>query len=225
MNYGAGKKYLFVAFTDSCTSKYYGYFQENQYNGYGLLVTSSGIIYKGEFRDGKKTGFGIEKRENFIYKGFFVEDVYTSYGEIVPQKKHRDRKSICYKYKGGFKNSKKDGFGYLLNNDGSRFVGFWKEDKMNGLGLFVWKEGHRYFGYWKDDKMSGKGCYRWVNGDVFTGNYENDLKEGEGEYYFKGRNSYLKGRWEQGRKQGRFLLLEGKELSKIEYINDQILVD
>ncbi len=217
--------YKFEPHSDFCNTKYYGYFFDNNYHGFGVLVSSDGSVYKGEFREGKKVGYGKEKHENYIYKGFFADDTFCGYGELHPNLKSKDGTSIKYRFKGCFRNGKKEGFGYQFNEDGSRYIGNWKDDKMNGTGLFIWREGHSYYGGWKEDKMSGKGVYKWLNGDVFTGNYDNDLKDGEGEYFFLARNSHLKGKWSKGKKEGVFLLIEGQDVSKIEYFNDQIVVD
>ena len=217
---GIGKRYNIISESGNCKSKYYGFFDDNLYNGFGVHVSDNGVIYKGEFRNGKKTGYGKERNGPLLYKGFFLNDVYTGFGEIS----ENDKKDKSIKYTGGFKNGKKEGFGYLLYEDCSRYIGYFKEDKMYYLGLFVWKEGHRYFGSWKDSKMNGYGSYKWVNGDVFTGNYLNDLKEGEGIYYFKCKNSFLKGIWVNGKKNGLFQLIEGKSISKLEYIDDKLKI-
>jgi len=96
--YGIGRKYLFSGndLTD-IQYKYYGYFLNNNSEGYGIQLLENGTIYKGEFRDGKKTGFGKEKTENYKYKGFFLEDKFNGFGELSCVT-NNDNKSINSKF-------------------------------------------------------------------------------------------------------------------------------
>lgn len=119
------------------------------------------------------------------------------------------------KYKIDELNLLEDGKGFvkmrLQNNceyEGSVIV---KKDTVyfDGKGSMKFPDSSSYTGYWKNGKMHGKGLYRWNNseGTKFDGNYENGLKEGTGKYYIN-ENKYLQGEWREGKKNGRFKVVE-----------------
>lgn len=192
--------------------KYLGYFKNDKFHGYGILIKEDGYIYQGEFRNGKPSGYGIENTDKYNYKGFFMNSKFQGYGEVSYTNK-------TY-YQGCFNHGTKENFGYSEFDDGSKYIGNYLFNKMNSCGLFEWPAGHCFFGNWKDDKMHGKGKYTWKNGDIYIGCYQNDLRHGEGEYFFAERNSVLRGTWMYGKKHGRFRLMENGESFDISYKND-----
>lgn len=76
-----------------------GEWKNNRLNGYGTFNTFDGIIYTGEFIDGKASGQGIQ--------------TFKDIG----------------KYVGKWKNNKFDGQGTITYHDGTNYVGQWKEGK------------------------------------------------------------------------------------------------
>jgi hypothetical protein len=193
--------------------KYMGYFRNNLFHGYGILIREDGLIYQGEFRDGKVSGFGIEIINEKVYQGFFMDGKYHGYGELVI--------NGTTKYKGCFNMGVRDNIGWSQNDDGTKYIGNYTNGKVNEFGSFLWKEGHIYYGQWKSEKMDGKGKFKWNNGDLFIGYYNKDIKNGDGEYYFAEKNSILKGTWQMGKKHGKFHMYKDGEKYFLVYKNDQ----
>ena len=52
----------------------------------------------------------------------------------------------------GMFNTKLDGFGRIVFDDGNYYIGENKKGVNNGKGKFVWANGGYYIGEWKEDK-------------------------------------------------------------------------
>ena len=61
---------------------YKGAVLDGKYHGEGQLVQRDGDSYEGEFEEGKKHGFGILKSKDFIFKGYFKNDLKEGKGEL-----------------------------------------------------------------------------------------------------------------------------------------------
>ncbi len=189
--------------------KYCGYYFNGKFHGIGMLAKSINESYYGEFRKGKKCGYGYFYTDNFTYSGFFKDDLFEGYGEIHFKGK--------YSYCGIWKNGLRHGFGFYLTSDGATFCGEFNNGHINGNGCFKWPEGQMYYGSWDNDLMDGYGEYYYKNGDKFIGYYKKDLKHGKGTYYFK-NGVVLKGKWIKGKKEGEFNLKTPFSNSKSEII-------
>ena len=80
---------------------------DNWHNCKGYKSFSSGSIYQGYFRNGKRNGEGTYKWPN---------------GD---------------EYKGEWSNGKRNGEGTLTWSNGDYYVGEWFNDKRSGLGTFI----------------------------------------------------------------------------------------
>lgn len=209
---GLGVEYMLDS-SKGTIYKYCGYFHQNQFQGVGLLCTDSNEAYYGEFRNGKKSGYGHYYSETKNYSGFFKDGIYEGYGEINVEG--------VYTYSGTWKDGKKHGFGFFISKEGATYCGEFSEGNIDGTGFFKWSDGQSYFGNWKAGVMEGLGEFKYKNGDRFVGNYKNDTKHGRGVYYFQ-NGITLKGRWIKGRKEGDFLFCNEKEKISvmIKYVND-----
>lgn len=189
--------------------KYCGYYLNGQFHGLGMLAKSGNECYYGEFRKGRKCGYGFFYTDNFTYNGFFKDDLFEGYGEIHFKGK--------YSYCGIWKNGLRHGIGFYLTSDGATFCGEFNEGHISGNGCFKWPEGQMYYGMWDNDLMDGYGEYHYKNGDKFVGYYKKDLKHGKGKYYFK-NGVVLKGKWIKGKKEGEFILTSTASNNKNEII-------
>ena len=149
--------------------KYCGYYYKNKFHGIGMLAKSGNENYFGEFRFGKKCGYGFLYCDNFKYNGFFYNDKFEGYGELHVEGK--------YSYSGIWKNGKKHGFGFYINSDGCTYCGEFEKGYLNGIGIFKWQEKQNYFGYWENNLMKGYGEFEYSNGDFFYGYYKADKKK------------------------------------------------
>ena len=74
------------------------------------------------------------------------------------------------KYKGGFKNGKRQGFGLFELNDGGEYSGEWKDDKINGQGKYQFSNGNVYEGMFVEGVMQGQGSYSLITGIYILAN-------------------------------------------------------
>ena len=181
--------------------KYDGQIGNNLPNGFGVLKLDNGIIYEGDWLNGKYHGKGELTLGSGKYKGD--------------------------KYIGDFINGFKDGVGTYFHKNGSKYKGQWKKDKFHGTGIYIWIDGGRYEGEfkmglkhgkgkeilsdkWKGDKYdgeysfglkSGKGTYRFKNGDIYVGEFKNDKRHGQGKYFYSKGGEYI-GEFKDGKFHG-----------------------
>eukprot|EP01035_Chromulina_nebulosa_P017113 gene17113-22627_t len=102
------------------------------------------------------------------------------------------------KYKGEWKNDKKDGFGKEISPNGNVYTGEWADDLYHGRGtLWVKKDKklkHLYVGDWANGLKEGFGVYYYDNEDVYQGEWKNDKRCGNGKLSYKNGDYYL-GEW------------------------------
>ena len=161
--------------------KYEGKFTNNKLNGYGRLIDLFGIkCYEGIFKDdklmdskGKIISFK-EDNNNIVYKGDIKN--MKKEGKGIEEKKNE------YTYMGSFKNDLYEGNGKIIFDKNEFYEGDFLKGKITGNGYYKWKDKTSYEGEFLDGKMHGKGIYKWPDGSEFEGNYSNNLKEGYGEY-------------------------------------------
>lgn len=129
-----------------------GLFMESKLNGKGIEVDKDGKeIYKGNFVNGVREGFGEYRQKGSLYEGEFRNGEITGKGKIV-----FDSGDV---YEGEFMNGKFNGKGCYK----------WK------------KNGHEYIGDYLNGVFHGKGKYLWSENEWYEGDYVNGIKEGNGE--------------------------------------------
>lgn len=102
--------------------KYIGYLLCDMMHGEGAIINKDNdIVYKGEFKNGKKSGKGKMKINNDIYEGEFKKDLF-------------DGKGVYYysngnKWEGKFRKGKRHGMG-----------AFTKKGEMNSLVTFYFND-------------------------------------------------------------------------------------
>lgn len=155
---------------------YYGYFQNNEFNGKGIMINKDGSSLFGDWVNGICTGKGILKINNlYEYEGDFVENKKNGYGI--------EKYSDGSKYEGEFLDNKKNGKGKYLNSRGETYEGDFKNDLFDGEGTYKWPlESREYIGQFKNGNMNGKGLNKYKDGSTYEGNYKNGLKHGLGKY-------------------------------------------
>ena len=75
-------------------------------------------------------------------------------------------------YEGDFKNDISEGKGVFYFVGGNKYIGDFKNGKADGKGVYIWSNGNKYEGGWKDGKRIGQGAFFWKNGDIEIGNFE-----------------------------------------------------
>jgi hypothetical protein len=104
---------------------------------YGGTISSEGVTYVGEVRNGQPHGQGTL--------------TWASGAEYV----------------GEFKDGKMHGQGIFTFPDGSQFIGKYQNNKGNGQGTLLKVDGTKYVGEWKDGKPHGQGTTTYPSGRIF----------------------------------------------------------
>jgi len=95
-----------------------------------------------------------------------------------------------HRYKGSWKNGKKEGKGTMFYEMTSFYEGNWKNDRREGKGTMFYDDGSVYDGSWKKDKKDGQGILRLKDGTIFKGRWSNDVMEPLGEIRFLCGSTY-----------------------------------
>ncbi len=110
---------------------------------YKIPNSESTAKYKGEWKKGKRTGYGIL---------------------ILNLSKYR-----MDKYEGEFKDGKRTGHGTYRFANGDKYVGSFINGEKTGRGKYIFSNGDRYIGGFQGDKMHGEGKYIYATGRVYSG--------------------------------------------------------
>ena len=150
-------------YIDSEGILYVGLFKNDNLNGKGLkYILQKDSLYKGDFINFKRHGYGKYYKESSVYEGQFNCDKKHGQGKIIL--KTGDI------YIGEFKNNTISGFGQYI----------WKDGK------------HEYKGNFLNGKFHGDGFYKWEDNEYFKGSYYKGVKEGKGEIgYNDGKKCYV----------------------------------
>ena len=156
---------------------YEGLFIDGILNGKGEIITINEnrkkYIYKGDIRNFKKEGIGIEKTNDYNYEGEFHNDIKHGKGKII-----------------------------FYNNNSESYEGDFKDGDITGKGFYIWKNKHTYSGDFICGKMHGKGVYKWPDGNIYEGEYIWGIKEGYGEFKWTDGRIY-KGPFKNGKQHGK----------------------
>jgi hypothetical protein len=120
------------------------------------------------------------------------------------------------KYKGTYKDGKRNGRGTFIWSDGTKYVGQWVDDLMEGYGTLTLPDGAKYVGYWKNGQRDGFGTFTWANGDVYQGQFKNNKKHGDGILKMKDGSEYT-GQWANDMANGKGTFIWA---NKTKYIGD-----
>lgn len=179
-------------------------------NLYGLTDSNgSKYDYEGEVLNGLPNGKGkatyieghhvsffgikiISINKADIYKGDFSNGVKDGYGEFT---------GIEERYRGNWKDDKKNGFGKMIYSDSTVYEGNWQDNMRHGKGKYKWKSGLVYEGDWVNGDITGRGKYIWANGDVYEGDVVSGKMTGKGTYIWTNGTKYI-GDWKDDNKHG-----------------------
>lgn len=136
-------------------------------NCYGKF-SDSDKLFEGEFKDGKRNGYGLAKINNGTrFEGVYENDVVVN---GIATFKNGSLYTGQFNSKGLF-----HGQGKYIFADGSFYEGEYRDGKQNGLGVFTFLSGDVFKGEFVDDKKTGKGLYIYANGDFYESYYENNI--------------------------------------------------
>ena len=160
------------------------------------IVSADTAVYRGEYLDGKREGFGSHfyKSGALSYAGFWKNDKRDGLGVSFRENDHALHiakwengkpgrfvslydKDGNLRYGGHMINGKKQGAGVSFRqDDGTIFVGKWEDGEPLGLGSSFDQDGNLlYYGQWKDGKRNGHGTEFDPSGAiVFDGEWKDD---------------------------------------------------
>ncbi len=104
-----------------------------------------------------------------------------------------------YIYEGEIKNKKRNGYGTMIQYDGTIYTGYWKDDFISGYGKIKYTDGSKYRGQWEDHKRSGYGIYTFIEGEKYCGFWKNNERSGYGICTFADGSRY-EGEWKNNSK-------------------------
>ena len=140
----------------------------------------------------------IEFPDGARYNGEYKEDkdktkILHGPGEYI---------STAFRYKGDFKDGKKQGRGVYEWANGDRFDGDFTEDSPDGRGIWIFASGDKYEGEVKNSSVVGKGVFTTKNGDRIDGTFADAKANGRVLYAFANGDKY-EGEMLQGRMTGK----------------------
>ena len=139
--------------------------------------------YYGEYKEGKKSGFGFESLMNGdLYKGEFSEGLMHGQGHYYW--------SHGGHYEGEFRSGCINGEGTEYYSSGNVYSGQFLQGKKHGKGEIKFVNGDRYLGDWKDNLMHGEGEFYWSYGVVDRGWFSKDRRHGKGEITMENGTKY-----------------------------------
>ena len=104
---------------------------------------------------------------------------------------------------------------------GSYYEGDIVDYKFEGTGYFYFVNGDVYYGKFENDMFNGYGEYKYKSGTKYYGNFENDEFNGIGTLTLD-ENCIEKGKFQKGRRVGKFYQIDNGEYYLIIYNNDKM---
>jgi len=138
-----------------------------------LAMQRGGGVYKGDFKENCRHGFGIYTLpDGSVYDGEWRDNMQCGRGKF--------RWVDGSTYDGQWKDGKRHGIGTLKASDGFVYEGQWITNAMDGRGWCLYPNGQRYEGLWSKGRKEGRGTIRFSNGAVYEGRFKDDWIEGQG---------------------------------------------
>ena len=128
----------------------------------------------------------IEYRDGAKYNGEYKVDrerreIRDGKGEFIGKE---------FRYKGGFKDDKREGQGVYVWANGDRYEGTFNDDEANGRGVWTFARGDKYEGEVVKGKILGKGVFTSSVGDRIEGTFRNSVANGRALYVFANGDKY-----------------------------------
>lgn len=167
-------------------TRYVGAVRMGKCHGFGTLHMNFAFSkgeYVGEWCEGKRHGYGIERFDvGEIYEGYWELDVYHGEGEIVYDDGSR--------FEGAFRFGKWYGEGVRTLENGDRILGCFHEGFLNSPGVMEFADKRHYTGEFRNTRRHGMGVLTFPNGDRYEGPFEDDLPHGEGKFITKASSEH-----------------------------------
>lgn len=161
----------------------------------GLIQFPGGATYNGEYKENK------DKLQILHGQGEFI--------------------SSSVRYKGEFRENKKQGKGVYIWANGDRYEGDFVDDEPSGRGKFIFASGDQYEGEYSKGAFNGKGMFIAKNGDRTDGAFVNNKANGQAVYVFASGDRY-EGEMAAGKMSGKGkFTTKGGDRWEATFVNDQ----
>jgi hypothetical protein len=146
--------------------------------------------YVGEWRDGKRDGYGTcTRRGGTKYVGEWHDG--KEHGEGTVSGLHG------VQYMGEWRDGKPHGHGTRIRHDGSKYVGEWRDGKEHGPGTETRRDGEQYVGEWSSGLMKGLGTLTKPDGEQYVGEWRDCARQGQG-ILVRADGTRQEGIWDKG---------------------------
>jgi len=158
-------------------SFYEGEFKDNLYHGEGKFLHTNGDEFIGTYANGRRRDGKLVCVDGSYYIGTYV-------GGKICDGTGKERVRDGGTYQGGFKNSRRCGFGIRSYGNGDIYMGEWKDGVRNGYGATIYHEKNEskkkeVRGTSKNGKRHGKGYFLYRDGSVYEGKWKNGERVGD----------------------------------------------
>ncbi|KAE9064301.1 hypothetical protein PF005_g29414, partial [Phytophthora fragariae] len=177
--------------------------------GFHRHVYPSGDVYEGEFKEGRRDGFGIftERSTGITYEGQWVQDLRHGNGVLTSGSKD-------FIYDGAWENDQRCGYGHCVISGGREtFSGQWCGNAFHGIGKYTDAEGSVYEGEFVRGKKHGVGkltapvmelqseSTETHQTEQYSGEWRDGCREGVGDAVFADGSRYS-GQWKDDLQDG-----------------------
>lgn len=183
--------------------RYVGGWKQDLPDGNGIELDGDGrLLYEGEWREGRRNGYGTEFSDGkAVYCGDWEDGRHHGNGTLL-------RADGC-RITGRFCGETPNGFVCEYGADGRKlYEGEWKDGERCGRGALFLPSGERIDGTFEAGSLSGAAAQYDSNGTLlYRGTFSGILRDGKGTLYDHGEIVY-EGEFQQNRFHGRGKQLE-----------------
>lgn len=141
-------------------------------NGKGTMIYWTGHKYVGEFKNGKRDGFGFMS----MPLGRTLEAHWQNNDPIEGTFTYPNGKV----YQGQWQFRMRNGRGVLKYPDGRIYEGEFRSGLRTGWGIMTWPDGRSYVGDFVNGERTGKGTMSFSDGRVYVGDFLDGERSGNG---------------------------------------------
>lgn len=165
--------------------------EQGEFHGRGVLEEEGGCVYRGDFRNGKLHGKGVEVCRYYYYRGYFKlgrkhgvgteisgdVEYRGDFFEGYRQGKGVEQRPGLFRYEGEFRNGSRNGQGVLESAVGSVYRGEFADGYFQGQGELVMPDMAVFTGEFVEDMIQGQGTLTLPDGRVVTGEFSTDWSD------------------------------------------------
>jgi len=150
--------------------------QGNCENGKGVYISTSGMRYEGEWKDGKRHGQGtLTYPDGSRYTGEWKKDRMHGLGIKIYASD-----PLYRKYTGEWINGNKHGKGTITYSDGGQYAGDWRTGEINGQGTYTAIDGRTLKGKWTNGIIHGPVTEIFPDGRILVVKWADGKRQGPG---------------------------------------------